>query len=177
MNGARPHWGTIVAGLCVTVPLLAVLASGFRHDPHEMDRPLLGRVAPDFAVSALDDGRVIERREFEGRPLVLNFWATWCVPCRHEHPVLIDGAGRWKGQVEFLSVVYQDERQRIERWLDRYGRTPYATGIDIGGRAAIAYGVYGVPETYFVNREGVVVWKQVGPLSPAELERRVREIL
>lgn len=175
--GPRWSWGTLAAGLLVVLPLLFVLGSGFRHDPHEMDRPLVGRPAPDFVVANLSDGHPIRLADMQGRPVVLNFWATWCVPCRHEHPILVDGAQRWGKEVAFLGVVYQDEKERIEDWLDRYGRTPYPTGVDTGGRAAIAYGVYGVPETYFVNRDGVIVWKQVGPLSPAVLEARIREIL
>lgn len=157
----------LVGGLAVTLPLTAVLALGFGQDPRDFASPLIGKAAPDFSLSTLD-GTAVRLADLEGKPAVLNFWATWCVPCRQEHATLLAAAERADGEVAFYGIVYQDEPATIRAWLDRHGNG-YPTLVDEGGRAAIAFGVYGVPETYLLDAEGLIRHKFVGPVEPGAL--------
>jgi cytochrome c biogenesis protein CcmG/thiol:disulfide interchange protein DsbE len=103
--------------------------------------------------------------------VVLNFWATWCVPCYQEHPVLAAGASRYP-DVAFVGVVYEDEEARVERYLREQGGS-YPSLMDDGGKTAIAYGVYGVPETFFIAPDGTIVEKHTGPLTEGRLRTLV----
>lgn len=155
----------LVAGLVITVPLVILLAVGFNYDPRSVASPLVGKPAPAFVLTRLDGQGEVKLPELRGRVVVVNFWATWCVPCRQEHPYLLALSKRYAGQVDFYGVVYQDQPATIEAWLQRYGAA-YPTLIDEGGKAAIAFGVYGVPETYVIDREGIIVEKVTGPINP-----------
>lgn len=166
------NWKVLVAGLVLVVPLVAVLAIGFQFDPRELDTPLVGKTAPNFALPKVDGTGNLQLTELKGRPIVLNFWATWCVPCQQEHRELVSAARQLQGKVNFLGVVYQDEPQKILNWLDRFG-SAYPTVVDQGSRAAIAYGVYGVPETYIIDPEGTIRYKFVGPVTVDALYQQV----
>jgi cytochrome c biogenesis protein CcmG/thiol:disulfide interchange protein DsbE len=113
----------------------------------------------------VDGAPAISLESLKGRPAVINFWATWCVPCYQEHPALNGAAQAMKGDVQFLGVVYEDEPERVKAFLSQRGNA-YPSLLDEGGRTAIAYGVYGVPETYFIDAAGRIVEKFVGPLDP-----------
>jgi cytochrome c biogenesis protein CcmG/thiol:disulfide interchange protein DsbE len=134
-------------------------------DPNRMDSPLVGKPAPHFSLKRLSDGTVVTLENLRGRPLLINFWSTWCLPCRAEHPVLLRGARHFGQRVEFISIVYQDRNEAVAAWLNRYGGQGYPTLIDEGTKTAIAYGVYGVPETYFIDSKGIIRDKHVGPLD------------
>ncbi len=177
MTTAKFSWKTLAVGMAVTLPLLLILGSGFFHDPQEMDRPLVGKKAPDFEVKDVISGDTVRLSALAGRPVVVNFWATWCVPCAQEHATLVRGGEQYGKDVSFVGIVYQDDEDKVRAWLGKHGNPPYAQGIDVNARTAIAYGVYGVPETYFIDRQGMIRWKQVGPLNPAALAARIREIL
>lgn len=155
-------------GLLVIVPLVALLASGFGNDPHAVPSVLEGKPAPEFALATLDGGDV-DLHAMRGRPVVLNFWSTWCQPCRLEHPALQRAAQAWP-DVQFLGIVYNDEPDKASRYLAQAG-SAYPSLIDPGGRTAIAYGVAGVPETFIIAPDGTIAHKHVGPLSPAVLQR------
>lgn len=148
--------------------LVGVLAMNIDRDPHNVRSPLVGRVAPDFLLRRAGGTDNISLAQYRGRPLVVNFWATWCVPCFAEHPVLTASARANGGRAEFLGVVYDDEEPRILEYLTQYGSS-YPTLIDTRGKTAIAYGVRGVPETFFISAEGSIVAKYVGPLTPETL--------
>lgn len=165
----------LVAGLLVTIPLVVVLAVGFQHDPKRIDSPLIGKPAPAFRLPTVDGGTVA-LADLRGKPVVVNFWATWCVPCRQEHPWLVQLSRRYQGRVDFLGVVYQDKPEAIAAWLQKYG-SGYPTLVDEGSRAAIAYGVYGVPETYVIDGAGTIVHKFTGPVDPDELIRILDGVL
>ncbi len=165
----------LAVGALVTVPLLVFLAISLRSDPRRIDSPLIGRPAPVFALPDLD-GQIVSLEELRGKPVLINFWATWCQPCLVEHPVLQAGAERYRDQVHFLGVVYQDDPQAIRRFVERRGAWGPSL-VDDGVKVALAYGVYGAPETFFIDRQGTIVDKVAGALDPAGLKRRLDALL
>lgn len=154
----------LIAGLALAVPVLAVLFLNLGRDPHRVKSPLVGRPAPSFSLKEVGDDRVISLQSLRGKPVVVNFWATWCVPCYAEHQVLTRSASALGSSVQFLGVVYEDSEDNILRFLRQYG-SAYPTVNDDAGKTAIGYGVYGVPETFFVNAGGIIVAKHEGPLT------------
>jgi cytochrome c biogenesis protein CcmG/thiol:disulfide interchange protein DsbE len=164
----KVNLGVWFGGIAVVAPLVLVLALGFQNDPHQIDSPLVGKPAPDFNLTPFDGGAPVRLSEQRGKPAVINFWATWCVPCKTEHPVLVAVARRLAGKANFFGVVYQDEPVKIAAWLGKMGGG-YPQLLDVGSKAAIAYGVYGVPETYIVDSNGVITYKFTGPVDAASL--------
>jgi cytochrome c biogenesis protein CcmG/thiol:disulfide interchange protein DsbE len=147
--------------------LLAVfLAVGLRLNPREVPSPFVGKPAPQFAAAVLGaPDRLRRRDELLGKVWILNVWASWCAPCREEHPLLVDYA-RQPGAATLIGLNYKDKPDAAARWLQQLGN-PYAeTLVDPEGRIGIDYGVYGVPETFVVDKTGVVRMKHIGPLTP-----------
>jgi cytochrome c biogenesis protein CcmG/thiol:disulfide interchange protein DsbE len=165
----------LLGGLLVSVPLLVFLALGFRSNPNEIESPLLGKPAPVFQLRDLDN-QVVDLRRFAGRPVVLNFWATWCVPCVAEHGTFRMAASRYGERVTFLGVVYQDEAPAIRSFLQRYGSWG-PTLLDPEVAVAIAYGVYGVPETFVIDPRGTIARKFTGEVDARELEAVLQSVL
>jgi cytochrome c biogenesis protein CcmG, thiol:disulfide interchange protein DsbE len=157
------------AGLAVALPLLAILLANIDRDPHSIDSPLIGRPAPDFVLRPVGQGAAVSLQAFRGHPVVVNFWATWCVPCMEEHTTLLKAAERLRDDVQFLGVVYEDSEAPIQSFLQERGQA-YPTLLDADSKTAIAYGVYGVPETYFIDAQGTIVSKFAGPLDTPTLE-------
>ena len=158
------RWRIIFVGALLTAPLFLVLASGFGNNPNEVPFMLLEKPAPDFQLETLT-GERISLRELAGKPVVLNFWSTWCQPCKIEHPVLMGAAEAYgPAGVQFVAVIYQDDVSKVRAFLNRSG-SHWPTLQDPGGRTAIAYGVAGVPETFFIDKDGVIVRKVSGPVS------------
>ncbi len=166
----------LIAGILITVALVVILSAGLGKDPQHIESPLIGKQAPDFALKAVGTGETIDLTQFRGKPLVVNFWATWCRPCYEEHPVLVSNAQMMQGQVQFLGVVFQDKEEKIQQFLNERG-TAYPTLVDQAGKTAIAYGVGGVPETFFLNKDGKVVAKFEGPIDPESLQQNVRKAM
>ena len=161
-------------GLLVAVPLVVVLVMNLGRNPHAIDSPLVGRVAPDFALRPVGGGESVELTALRGRPLGVNFWATWCVPCYQEHPVLTRAARSLGGRAQFLGVVYEDGEDQVRSFLARQGAS-YPSLLDPDSKTAIAYGIFGVPETYFIDGEGRIAAKFVGPLTPQALDENLRK--
>lgn len=153
----------LVGGLIV-VPLLALLAVAFRFDPRTVDSPLVGKEAPNFRLYDLD-GQLYELEQLRGQPVVLNFWSTWCPPCISEHPLFRAAAQRYRGRAHFLGVIYQDEIAKIEQFNRELG-TWGPSLVDSDSQVAIAYGVYGPPETFFIDKDGVIIEKILGEVHP-----------
>ena len=172
MSAVNPR--VLLAGLAVVVPLVAVLLLNLGRNPHMIGSPLVGRTAPEFTLRPLDGGAPVTLASLRGRPLVLNFWATWCVPCFEEHPVLVSTARRLGDRVRFVGVIYEDSEEQVRGFLARQG-SAYPSLMDPGSRTAIAFGVFGVPETYFIDAEGRIAAKHIGPLDPQSLEAKLRQ--
>jgi cytochrome c biogenesis protein CcmG, thiol:disulfide interchange protein DsbE len=154
----------LVAGLIVVLPLLGVLLMNLGRDPHAIESPLIGRTAPPFVLRPAGGGKEVSLASLRGRPVVVNFWATFCVPCLEEHAVLARAAQDFAPKAQFLGVVYEDEEDVVLRFLKEKGQA-YPSLMDPQGKTAIAFGVGGVPETYFIDAGGSVVAKYSGPLD------------
>lgn len=155
----------LIAGLLVVLPLLALLVLNLGRDPHVVDSPLVGRSAPPFSLAPLDGGAPVSLGGLAGRPAVINFWATWCIPCLDEHEVLVEAARTSQGNARYLGIVYEDDEERVRAFLRQRGAA-YPSLLDPEGKTAIAYGIFGVPETFFVDAQGRIAAKHVGPLTP-----------
>lgn len=144
--------------------LLVFLAIGLRLNPREIPSPFIGKPAPAFSLSQLHaSDRTITPADMAGQVWVLNVWASWCTSCRVEHPVLMDFAK--SGQVPIVGLNYKDGRDEGRKWLSEHGN-PYAvSAFDADGRVGIDYGVYGVPETFVIDKKGVIRMKFTGPLT------------
>src|SRR5438105_10409031 len=143
----------LTIGLLIVAAIVGVLFLGLGKDPQHIDSPLIGRPAPGFALKAVGRGETIDLAQFRGKPVILNFWATWCRPCWDEHPVLTQNAQMMGDKVQFVGVVFQDEESKITSFLRERGWA-YPTLVDERGKTAIAYGVGGVPETFFLDKNG-----------------------
>ena len=164
-----------IVGVAITLALIAVLFVGLGKDPAEIKSPLIGKPAPPFTLKAVGTGQTIDIGELRGKPVVVNFWATWCVPCYQEHPVLVENA-RLIPNVQFVGVVFNDTEDKINAFLRERGSS-YPTLLDQQGKTAIAYGVGGVPETYFLNRQGVIVAKFTGPMTTEILQSNLAKAM
>jgi cytochrome c biogenesis protein CcmG/thiol:disulfide interchange protein DsbE len=167
-------WITIGSALICGV-LILVLAKSFGSDPREVPFLLAGKPAPGFNLKDLSTGQRITRESFKGRPMVINFWATWCEPCKQEHPVIEWGAEQYGEQAQFIGVVFEDTEENVKQYLSQRG-VPYPQMFDPLSRMAVDYGCSGVPETYFVDAHGTIVDKFVGPIDPQSLTEHVRRI-
>jgi cytochrome c biogenesis protein CcmG/thiol:disulfide interchange protein DsbE len=154
-----------VIPLALFVVLVVFLAIGLGHDPHEVPSPLIDKPAPAFQLAQLKEpSKNFSAEEMRGKVWLLNVWASWCVTCRDEHPLLLEYA-RSKA-VPIYGLNYKDKREDALSWLGDLG-DPYVLSVsDLDGRVGIDYGVYGAPETYLIDRNGVIRFKQVGPVTP-----------
>ncbi len=149
------------------------------YDPRGVPSALLGRPPPDFALPPLQPGTLpsVASADLRGplpAPVVVNFWASWCVPCIVEHPQLMRLA---RDGVKVLGVNYKDRAADADAFLTRHGNPFAALGRDEPGRVAIDWGVYGVPETYLIDREGLIRWRFAGPVTPDVLDKDLRPLL
>ena len=166
----------LVVGSLLAAALIFILFAGLGKDPQEIRSPLIGKPAPAFTLREVGTGRTISLDQFKGRPVVVNFWATWCRPCYDEHPILVANARALQPNVQFLGVVFQDSEEKIQKFLDERGRA-YPTVVDDAGKTAIAYGIGGVPETFFVDANGSIVAKYSGPLSGDALQANLEKAM
>jgi cytochrome c biogenesis protein CcmG, thiol:disulfide interchange protein DsbE len=166
----------LIIGTIVAAALVVILFVGLGKDPTSIDSPLIGRPAPDFALKEVGTGKVIDLAQFKGKPVILNFWATWCGPCWEEHPTLVANARQLQPGVQFVGVVFQDTPDKIQKFLNDRG-TAYPTLVDEAGKTAIAYGVGGVPETFFLDKSGNIRAKYVGPLNSELLQVNLQKAI
>ncbi len=156
--------------------ILLFLGVGLGLNPREVPSPLIGKPAPAFSLARLDDAsQKITRDDLLGKVWMLNVWASWCAPCRDEHPLVIDMAKRQL--VDIYGLNYKDATQAASGWLANLGNPYKATLVDADGRVGIDYGVYGVPETFIVDRQGIIRMKHTGPLTPDVVRSRIEPLL
>ena len=175
--------------LLLILGFLGILAFGITRDPFVLPSMLIDSPAPEFALELMSAGDGVEGQELtpgdtvslsslRGQVVVVNFWASWCLACRTEHAALSEAAVRhWSHGVRFLGVLYQDTPPNARRWIAEMGGQSYPTLLDPRTRTAIEYGVYGVPETYFISADGRISYKHIGPVTPALLDERIGELL
>jgi len=158
--------------LAVFLVLLGFLFVGLFLDPREVPSPLIGKPAPQFTLSELrEPGRTFGTSDMKGEVWLLNVWASWCAACREEHPLLVRlGAS---GIVPIVGLNYKDEPAAGIRWLAQHGDPYQLSVVDRDGRVGIDYGVYGVPETFVVDRQGIIRYKQIGPITDEALQQRI----
>ena len=162
------------------IPLVAflalMLAAGLKLDPREVPSPLIDKPAPKFALQRLDDARkTIRLEDMRGKVWMLNVWASWCVACRQEHPLLVEFAKQ--RVVPIYGLNYKDQRADATAWLARFGNPYGASLFDDEGRVGIDFGVYGVPETFVIDQNGVIRLKHIGSITPEVLATKIEPLL
>lgn len=158
--------------LVLFLVLVVFLAIGLTRDPREIPSPLIGKPAPAFSLPTLSDPqRSFKLEEMRGKVWLLNGWASWCAACRDEHPLLLELSR--SGLVPIYGLDYKDERPDALAWLNEFGN-PYTLVLsDTDGRVGIDYGIYGVPETFVIDRNGVIRYKQTGPITAEALQKKI----
>ena len=187
----RYYW--IVGAFAALVVLLAV---GLNLNPRDVPSPLVGKPAPAFTLQQLaEPEKTLSPKDMQGKVWLFNVWASWCVSCRQEHPILVEFSK--KADVPLIGLNYKEVRgdggfdmskmpaddekklafQRANQWLAQHGNPYKLTVMDLDGRVGIDYGVYGVPETYVIDKAGVIRMKHTGPITPEVLDKKIRPLL
>ena len=158
--------------LALFIVLLGFLAVGLKRDPHEIPSPLIGKPAPAFQLPRLEaPDQHFSPADLKGKVWLLNVWASWCVSCREEHPVLLELAR--SNQVPLIGLDYKDTPKDAMAWLTQFGNPYGIVPVDADGRTGIDYGVYGVPETYVIDKNGVIAHKHIGPVTREVLDQEI----
>ena len=162
--------------LALFVGLAWFLYAGLSLNPREVPSPLIGKPAPAFSLPRLDDPtQTVKREDLLGKVWVMNVWASWCAPCREEHPLVVAFARERK--VPVIGLNYKDRPGDARTWLERLGNPYAATLIDFDGKVGIDFGVYGVPETFVIDAQGVVRFKHVGVLTRQVISQKIEPLL
>lgn len=181
--------------LALFVVLVVFLAVGLNRDPREVPSPLVGKPAPDFSVPLLAGNGNFSPKDMQGKVWLLNVWSSWCVSCRQEHPLLV--AFSRQARIPIVGLSYKEVRgddelgmkklaadaelalvkQRAGAWLSRHGDPYRLVALDVTGKVGIDYGVYGVPESYLIDKAGVIRYKQIGPITPEALEQKILPLI
>jgi cytochrome c biogenesis protein CcmG, thiol:disulfide interchange protein DsbE len=162
--------------LGIFITLVLFLGIGLRLNPREIPSPFIDKPAPSFKLTQLHDaGKTIAPQDMAGQVWLLNVWASWCVSCRQEHPVLMDLARQ--GVVPIVGLNYKDTREAGSGWLRQYGNPYQISAFDSDGRVGIDYGVYGVPETFVIDKHGVIRMKHIGPVTPEVIVEKLLPLI
>ena len=165
-----------IVPLALFVVLALFLWRGLSLNPREVPSPLIGKPAPAFALPKLGEpGTTIKREDLLGKVWVLNVWASWCAPCREEHPLVIAFAKR--SGVPVYGLNYKDQTAAATGWLAQLGNPYAATLVDADGRVGIDWGVYGVPETFVVDKAGIIRYKHIGPLNEEAIRTKLEPLV
>jgi cytochrome c biogenesis protein CcmG/thiol:disulfide interchange protein DsbE len=150
--------------LALFIVLVVFLAIGLGRDPHEVPSPLINKAAPTFRLPQLkDQSQTFSTTDMRGKVWLLNVWASWCIACRDEHPLLLEYAK--SGIVPIYGLNYKNERDEALRWLEELGDPYVLSAADLDGRVSIDFGVYGAPETFLIDQNGTIRFKQIGPIT------------
>ena len=162
--------------LLLFVVLVVFLAVGLNRDPHEVPSPLINKPAPAFEIPQLAQAnKTFSPESMKGQVWILNVWASWCVACREENPVLVELANSQQAPV--IGLDYKDKREDALAMLAKQGNPYTLSAFDANGRVGIDYGVYGVPETYVIDRAGIIRLKHIGPITPDVLNEKIYPLL
>jgi cytochrome c biogenesis protein CcmG, thiol:disulfide interchange protein DsbE len=162
------------------IALAALLYAGIQlsstRDPNAIPSPLIGKPAPTFSLPDFNDPtRTVTNADLLGKPYLLNVWASWCPTCRIEHPIITEVAKR--GLVKVVGYNYKDEPDEARRWLQQFGDPYHLIIADQDGRRAIDWGIYGAPETFLIDAQGIVVFKHAGPVSWDIVQEKILPLL
>lgn len=158
-----------VVPLGIFVLMVALFYVGLKLNPREVPSPFINKPAPQFKLSKLDDfQQTFAPADNLNKVWMLNVWASWCVACRQEHPLLVQMSKT--GTVPIYGLNYKDRPEDAKRWLDQFGNPYQFSLVDFDGKVGIDYGVYGVPETFVIDKQGVIRHKVIGPVTPAILK-------
>lgn len=156
--------------------LTLLFYAGLGKDPNLLPSALIGDPAPQFSLPALlVEDQTVSSASIEGKVVLVNFFASWCGPCRIEHPLLMRMAE--DGEIPVYGINYKDAEVNAKRWLSDLGDPFAEIGVDLEGRTGIDWGVYGLPETFLVNQQGQIVFKHVGPLTPEVLNQDIMPLV
>jgi cytochrome c biogenesis protein CcmG, thiol:disulfide interchange protein DsbE len=161
--------------VAVLLVLLVLLGVGLTLNPREVPSPLIGKPAPALDLPRLDGAARLRSAELQGQPRLVNYWASWCTPCLQEHPLLMRLAR--EQQVSLLGINYKDAPQDASAWLARHGNPFSLVAQDLDGRAGLDWGVYGVPETFVLDAQGVILHKHIGPLTETAWREQIQPLL
>lgn len=161
--------------LIVFLLLIALLGKGLFLNPSEVPSPLVGKPAPAFSAPVLGQtDKQFSTEDMKGQVWLLNAWASWCAACREEHPLLVQ---MHKFGIPLYGLAYKDTEEDALKVLEAMGNPYIITADDADGRIGIDYGVYGVPETYLIDKQGIIRYKQIGPITPKDLEEKIIPLL
>jgi cytochrome c biogenesis protein CcmG/thiol:disulfide interchange protein DsbE len=162
--------------LALFAALAIFFAVGLTHDPREVPSPLIDKPAPRFSLQQLHEAQhLFTPEDMKGKVWLLNVWASWCVSCRVEHPLLVEMSR--KNVVPIVGLDYKDKREDGVAWLAKFGNPYTLSAWDSDGLVGIDYGVYGVPETFVIDKAGVIRHKQIGPITPEALEKTILPLI
>lgn len=162
--------------LAIFIVIVGFLAFGLRLNPREVPSPLIGKAAPPFTLPVLHTpGKMVSSADLKGQVWMLNVWASWCVACREEHPVLVELAKR--KLVPIYGLNYKDASEDAKAWLKQFGDPYVLSLVDAKGQIGIDYGVYGVPETYVIDRDGIIRYKKIGVVTPDTIREKILPLL
>ena len=158
--------------LVIFLVMVGFLFIGLNLDPREVPSPLVGKPAPQFSLPRLDNPeQVFSPKDMLGKVWLFNVWASWCGACRDEHQILVELSK--SGIVPVIGMDYKDTRLEAQQWLAQGGNPYLITAVDADGRVGINYGVYGVPETYVIDKKGIIAYKQIGPVTYESLRNKI----
>jgi cytochrome c biogenesis protein CcmG/thiol:disulfide interchange protein DsbE len=162
--------------LILFVALVGFLAVGLKRDPREVPSPLINKPAPAFSLSQLHEpNQTISAAQMRGKVWLLNVWASWCVACRQEHPVMVEFAKQ--NIIPVVGLNYKDQRADGLAWLQQFGNPYQVSAFDEMGRVGIDFGVYGVPESFLIDKQGVIRFKQIGPMTPEVINSKLMPLI
>ena len=164
----------------VVLGIISLLAFGFTTDPKKVPSPLIGRPAPDFQVEELNGGQKFSLSEFKGKPIVLNFWASWCAECRTEAVILEDFFQKYgvkNKKLVMIGIAIQDSPEKAKAFARRFDKNYHLGLDDMAGNIALDYGIYGVPETFFIDPEGNIFHKTIGMVNQKLLEQKFKPFM
>ena len=162
------------------IGLLAMLGYGFFTDPRKVPSPLIGQQAPNFSIQDLDQKKTYTLEDFKGKPIILNFWASWCIECRAEAKVLEATYQQYhkaNNEIYVFGIAIQDAPVDARRFAEVFGKT-YPLGLDNEiGQASLDYGLYGVPETFFIDQDGIIRHKVIGEVTSEIIEQQLAKLI